>query len=44
LLAEDLDSTNGSFLNGQKLQPRQPQPLKTGDELRLGKLILRVQV
>lgn len=44
LFAEDLDSTNGSFLNGQKLAPRQPQPVATGDELRLGQLILRVQV
>lgn len=44
VLVEDLDSTNGSFLNGARLAPRQPQPLKTGDELRLGNLVLRVSL
>ena len=42
--AEDLDSTNGSFLNNQKLQPRQPQVVASGDELRLGRLVLRVEL
>lgn len=37
---EDLDSVNGTFLNRQKISPRQPQPLKNGDELRFGKMIL----
>lgn len=44
LMVEDLDSTNGSFVNGQKLAPRQPQALNNGDELRLGRLNLRVQL
>ncbi len=43
IVAEDLDSTNGSFLNGQKLPPHTPQPLRDGDELRLGRLVLKVQ-
>jgi hypothetical protein len=37
---EDLESVNGTFLNKQKLLPRQPMPLKNGDEIRLGKLVL----
>ncbi|MBO9347944.1 MAG: zinc ribbon domain-containing protein [Chloroflexus sp.] len=41
---EDLDSTNGSFRNGIKLPPRQPQPLQHGDELRLGKLSLVIEI
>jgi hypothetical protein len=39
---EDLGSINGTFLNRKKLTPYFPQALKTGDELQLGKLILRV--
>lgn len=41
---EDLDSVNGTFLNRQKIAARQPQPLKNGDELRFGKLIMIYQV
>ncbi len=32
----DLGSTNGTTVNGQRLTPRQPQPLKSGDILRIG--------
>ena len=39
---EDLGSINGTFLNREKLTPYLPQVLKSGDELQLGKLILRV--
>ena len=39
---EDLGSINGTFLNRKKLTPYLPQALKSGDELQLGKLILRV--
>jgi hypothetical protein len=39
---EDLGSINGTFLNRKKLTPYLPQMLKSGDELQLGKLILRV--
>ncbi len=38
---EDLGSINGTFLNREKLPPYVPQVLKSGDELQLGKLILR---
>lgn len=41
--AEDLDSTNGTFINGQKLSAKTPQPVRSGDELRLGRLVLRLQ-
>jgi len=39
---EDLGSINGTFLNGKKLMPYSPQVLKSGDELQLGELTLRV--
>jgi pSer/pThr/pTyr-binding forkhead associated (FHA) protein len=38
----DLGSTNGTTVNGTRLMPNLPQPLRDGDELRLGKLTLRV--
>lgn len=44
IMVEDLDSTNGTFLNAARLSPRQPAPLKQGDELRLGNLRLRVEL
>ena len=39
---EDLGSINGTLLNRKKLTPYLPQALKSGDELQLGTLILRV--
>ena len=39
----DLGSSNATFLNGQKLIPNQSRILRDGDELRLGKLIIRVE-
>ena len=39
---EDLGSLNGTFLNRKKLTPYFPQVLKSGDELQLGKIVLRV--
>ena len=41
---EDLDSTNGTFRNRARLAPRQPVALLNGDELRLGSLLLNVQI
>jgi pSer/pThr/pTyr-binding forkhead associated (FHA) protein len=32
----DLSSVNGTFLNGQRLTPEVPYPVRTGDKLRLG--------
>jgi hypothetical protein len=39
---EDLNSTNGTFLNGQRLIPSKLYPLEHGDMLRLGHLGLAV--
>jgi hypothetical protein len=38
----DLGSANFTYLNGQKLMPHQARILRDGDELRLGKLVIRV--
>jgi hypothetical protein len=38
----DLGSSNGSFINGQRLHPKEIRILRNGDELRLGRLVLRV--
>jgi hypothetical protein len=38
----DLNSTNGTYLNGARLLPYQPRVLRTEDELRLGKLVLSI--
>lgn len=37
---EDLQSTNGTWLNRSALMPQKPYPLSNGDEIRLGKLWL----
>ena len=42
LYVEDLNSTNGTLVNRQRLAPNQPQVIQDGDELRLGKLVLTV--
>ena len=34
----DLGSTQGSWLNGEKLEPREEYPLQTGDEVRLAEI------
>jgi hypothetical protein len=39
---EDLGSTNGTFLNGERLAPYIPRLLKDGDQLQLGKLPIEV--
>lgn len=41
-MVTDLDSYNGTFINSARIVPQQPQPLKSGDELRLGHLKLRI--
>jgi pSer/pThr/pTyr-binding forkhead associated (FHA) protein len=38
----DLDSINGTMINGRRLPPHQPYPLHTGDEVRLGRLVMHV--
>lgn len=41
---EDLGSTNGTLLNGNRLAPYIPTHLQDGDELRLGKLLIKVSI
>lgn len=41
---EDLNSLNGTFLNATRLVPELPYPLKSGDQVQLGKLILIVDL
>ena len=41
---EDLGSANGTFLNGQRLTPYLPHPLRDGDEVQLGRVRLRISV
>jgi hypothetical protein len=38
LVIEDLDSSNGTFVDGTQLNPRDPTPLYDGVEVSLGKL------
>ena len=38
----DLESTNGTFVNGRRLPPHQAYILRDGDELRLGQVQLTV--
>jgi len=40
---EDMGSVNNTFLNGQRLTPYLQYPLSSGDEVQLGKLLLRVR-
>ena len=43
ILIEDLGSVNGTFLNGKRLTPYLQHPLTSGDEIQLGKLVVRVR-
>lgn len=38
----DLDSSNGTFINGHQLTPNEPHKLDSGDEIRLGRLVTRI--
>lgn len=38
----DLNSTNGTFLNQYKLPPELPYPIKNGDEIQFGNLLVHV--
>jgi pSer/pThr/pTyr-binding forkhead associated (FHA) protein len=37
---EDLGSSNGTFVNDARLVAGQPSPLRSGDEIRLGKMVI----
>lgn len=38
----DCGSTNGTQINNQHLNPKQPHPLKNGDHIKLGGLLIQV--
>jgi hypothetical protein len=40
----DLESTNGTDLNGRKLPPHEPYPLGDGDLIKFGRLSVRVYI
>jgi hypothetical protein len=40
----DLNSTNGTFVNEQRLSPSQPRPLNSGDGIRIGTTIINYEV
>lgn len=42
LMLIDIGSSNGTYLNGQRLLPNQPRVLRDGDEVRLGKLVAHI--
>lgn len=42
LTITDLRSANGTYINGQRLHAQEVRVLRHGDELRLGRLVLRV--
>ncbi len=43
VMIEDLESTNGTFVNGQRLAPRQPQILRNADQVMAGNLVMQYQ-
>jgi pSer/pThr/pTyr-binding forkhead associated (FHA) protein len=43
LFITDLGSTNGTFVAGKKLTPNEPQVIRPGDELLLGRLAISIQ-
>ncbi len=40
---EDQSSTNFTFVNRQKLAPKTPHPLTNGDEIRLGRVVIKFE-
>ena len=44
VVAEDLGSINGTFINGKRLAPYLPEVLRHGDQLQLGKLMIEIEM
>ena len=42
LFLTDLDSTNGTFIGSEKLNPHKPTEVHNGDQVRLGRLSMQV--
>ncbi|MEQ8677712.1 MAG: FHA domain-containing protein [Aggregatilineales bacterium] len=43
LFVVDLNSRNGTYVNGKRVEPQSPIKLRNNDELRLGKIVMRLQ-
>ena len=43
LFVQDLHSTNGTLLNGSRLEPGYPRPVNIGDQIELGESLLEVR-
>ncbi|NTU83033.1 MAG: FHA domain-containing protein [Chloroflexales bacterium] len=41
---EDLDSTNGTYVNGRRIPPGRRVPVRQGDEIHLGQLAIRLEL
>ncbi|MES2857493.1 MAG: FHA domain-containing protein, partial [Bdellovibrionota bacterium] len=39
IIVEDLGSSNGTFVNGNKLQPKTPHVIQSSDQVKLGRVI-----
>ena len=44
LFLEDLGSVNGTLLNGKRLTPYLPHALNSDDEIRIGRILMRVHL
>lgn len=44
VVVEDLGSINGTFVNGKRLAPYLPEPLKDKDNLQVGRLLIEVKL
>lgn len=42
VVVSDMGSANSTYLNGQRLMPYEPRILRDNDELRLGRLVIRI--
>jgi pSer/pThr/pTyr-binding forkhead associated (FHA) protein len=40
----DLGSANGTYVNGERLEPHVPRLLRQGDRLRLGRVVLEFRI
>jgi pSer/pThr/pTyr-binding forkhead associated (FHA) protein len=43
ILLEDTGSVNGTFINGDRMAPYLPQVVHDGDQIKLGKLVIKVE-
>jgi len=44
IMVEDLGSTNGTLLNGNRLDPYMPEAIQHADQLQLGQLLIEVRL